>query len=402
MILSSWTMGLKWRATGAWRLCAIGYGVVIATSTLAAQAAPRWVAVEDLRIDANAEKFSAFSRIHVDARGRFAIPQPQDRQVLVYDAAGRRTATIGRNGAGPGEFRAVGAINWFGDTLLVLDQALRRASYFDGRGKLLATRAFPSPMAATPVRGMSAPGTSRFFIPFAGTPDGGLSGIAHVRKADPRLRDQTESRVVLTVSPGGVATVLATPPQDNDERWVVTINGLEKRIPFAFQPQYLSSVDGQRFAFLSADQGRANPRYTVAAFGIRPETLFIRDYGYAGIEIPARAADSAISAMAAPGVRESGEAPPTRFQDEARSRLPAFYSPVDGMVLGLDGTVWVMTRPTGTTRGVVALDQKGNVLGTVLLPRSARLQQASLSFLWATDVDADGLASAVRYRLVGR
>jgi hypothetical protein len=61
-------------------------------------------------------------------------------EVVVITSSGARLRTIGRSGAGPGEFRGSLLLGWLRDTLVVVDNQLRRTSLFRAEtGKLLAT-----------------------------------------------------------------------------------------------------------------------------------------------------------------------------------------------------------------------------------------------------------------------
>jgi hypothetical protein len=65
--------------------------------------------------------------------GTIYIAQPRDRQVRVHSAVdGAPIRTIGRDGAGPGEFRGVSRLSWRGDTLVVADM---RSSGFRSRAR---------------------------------------------------------------------------------------------------------------------------------------------------------------------------------------------------------------------------------------------------------------------------
>ncbi len=81
------------------------------------------------------------SDIALTADGRVLVAEDSPAEVKVYGADGVYERTIGRDGAGPGEFRAA----WLaarGDTLMVQDPVLARASTFRiSDGTLLASQA---------------------------------------------------------------------------------------------------------------------------------------------------------------------------------------------------------------------------------------------------------------------
>ncbi len=67
--------------------------------------------------------------------------------VFARDARGV-TRSIGRRGAGPGEFRNVSSMNWRGDTLWVSDGTLRRIQGFTESGQFLVSRPKPAQTAS--------------------------------------------------------------------------------------------------------------------------------------------------------------------------------------------------------------------------------------------------------------
>jgi hypothetical protein len=56
-------------------------------------------------------------------------------RIVVFDSTGRYVRTIGRKGAGPGEFQQPYSLGWLGDTLLVLDPRNARIGKFSKSGE---------------------------------------------------------------------------------------------------------------------------------------------------------------------------------------------------------------------------------------------------------------------------
>ncbi|HKP75819.1 MAG TPA: hypothetical protein VJT67_09780 [Longimicrobiaceae bacterium] len=79
--------------------------------------------------------------ISEDSRGRIFATDYSDRDVKVYDARGRRVATIGRAGRGPGEFESLLAAQVYRDSLLGFDMVGARVSFFGPDGRF--ARALP-------------------------------------------------------------------------------------------------------------------------------------------------------------------------------------------------------------------------------------------------------------------
>lgn len=73
---------------------------------------------------------------------RVAIADGGSLSIRIFDTAGQHVRTFGREGSGPGEFRAPLGV-WFSppDTIHVFDAGLRRVSSFMVNGSLVGTRA---------------------------------------------------------------------------------------------------------------------------------------------------------------------------------------------------------------------------------------------------------------------
>lgn len=65
--------------------------------------------------------------------------ESQDLQIRAYDTDGKPLWRVGRRGSGPGEFQGTHDFGLIGDTIWVVDQNLRRITFFDFDGELLGT-----------------------------------------------------------------------------------------------------------------------------------------------------------------------------------------------------------------------------------------------------------------------
>ena len=67
--------------------------------------------------------------------GRIVVANGSTNDLRIYSPAGKPLRRIGREGAGPGEFRDISRVFTIAnDSLLVFDILLRRASVFDSQG----------------------------------------------------------------------------------------------------------------------------------------------------------------------------------------------------------------------------------------------------------------------------
>ena len=69
------------------------------------------------------------------ADGRIVVANGGTRELRFYDGDGRFLRSVGRQGAGPGEFRGYMGLHVGGDSLYAFDSDLRRVSVFDQEGR---------------------------------------------------------------------------------------------------------------------------------------------------------------------------------------------------------------------------------------------------------------------------
>lgn len=107
---------------------------VVSTGT-----APMWTSVRVTRIGtATGDGPDAFGRIRaieLDDDLNVYVADMQTSHIQVFDSTGRHVRTIGRRGAGPGEFETPYSLGWLGDTLVVLDFRNARIGLFSRDGQ---------------------------------------------------------------------------------------------------------------------------------------------------------------------------------------------------------------------------------------------------------------------------
>lgn len=79
------------------------------------------------------------SGVRLLSDGRVAVVSGGENAVLYFDAAGKLIRKSGRTGAGPAEFRSVVLVGSLGDSLLIWDGQLDRATLLDPDGKVART-----------------------------------------------------------------------------------------------------------------------------------------------------------------------------------------------------------------------------------------------------------------------
>ena len=97
-----------------------------------------------------AAEVSIVTDVVLDSAGHILAVDARGRRLIVMDTAGRVQGTLGRAGAGPGEFRfPYLATVTAGGTVVVLDETLSRLSLFDSRLQFIRTVPLPGYVRAS-------------------------------------------------------------------------------------------------------------------------------------------------------------------------------------------------------------------------------------------------------------
>jgi hypothetical protein len=366
--------------------------VISAADEVEAQTqAERWTLVPELRIGsfgaANYD-LSQIGGIAVDREGSIYVTQPADREVRVFDSDDRYVRRIGRDGAGPGEFRSVGGIGFKGDTLWVSDIQLSRLTLFSRDGELLDALTIAGPMIpeistrpTVPSR-LAADGTI-LAQPF--TSGDRLQWIPLVRmdrggnliETFGALRNEPPFRLQGTLN--GQLRAYVTRPVQTSGLWAV------------------SPVDG---SVIIVDRpiatGGEEARFRVQRLRSASDTIFNRNYLYTPRQIPQAAIDSILGRAAIFG---DNPVPPEMLR-QYRDQLGSlrFDAPVSQLLAGRDGTIWLRREQLGLQQVEwLVLDEAGNPIAVFQMPASVRIVQAERGRLWAVENDEFDIPYVVRY-----
>jgi hypothetical protein len=85
--------------------------------------------------DSGAAAFSSIRSVLLSPTGALALVDDRERAIWIFDSVGAVPRSLGRTGAGPGEFAQPYSLAWMGDTLALLDWGNSRIGLFDAQGK---------------------------------------------------------------------------------------------------------------------------------------------------------------------------------------------------------------------------------------------------------------------------
>ncbi|HEY8484047.1 MAG TPA: 6-bladed beta-propeller [Longimicrobiales bacterium] len=362
-----------------------------------------WNVQPELRIgsvDAPDYSLTYVEDLEVGPDGRIYVLQSQEQLIRVFDGTGKFVGTIGRRGAGPGEFVSPYRMGWRGDTLWVIDGGQNRISFFGPDGAFLGSLG----------TGWPAPGGFGMIFPWAVMADGSVLGFHAVDaiaradglvKSTPYFRIDREGRVTDTLAWVSLRnSSLAI--RDPERPWA----GLFAPQPFGDSPLVEAAPDGsglvlvERWAAEAADRAH----FTVTRIDPSGRVLFSRQYRYPARPMPKALADSVFQAEVAIALQARGPNLSSRAQAEERVRealyLPGHLPPITGVVIGRDGTIWLRREDLGEASVEwLVLGEDGGVLGALRAPRGLRILRAQRGSIWGVEEDTLGVPYVVKYRV---
>jgi hypothetical protein len=288
------------------------------------------------------EEFGRITSVLVSADGTVYVADGQALEVRVFTPQGHFLRTIGRAGAGPGEFRALYALAWVGDTLLSLDSRNARVSVFDSEGQFLTT--WPWLPLTGPVD----------FVRFYPVGPGDAYTLG--------LRSQpVHATTYVRFTPEGPQDTLDIPaapqPQTNVLRCPRDDGGISFfTVPFAGRRLIAPAPDGHFVVAWSAI-------YRVALLSSAGDTVRVIERDYAPIPV----SDAMWEDATGDYDKFHQEWPSSRCDPPSMSR-PEFQSALQGLFFDQLGRLVVEVTASGGTR-YDYYDHQGWAVKSVLAPR---------------------------------
>jgi hypothetical protein len=285
--------------------------------------------------------FATVSGIEADADGRIYVLDRAANQLRIFTGAGEHVRTVGREGAGPGEYRNANGLMWLTpDTLLVVDQRGMRYSILDREGTFVR----------------SVPRQLGFYgWMFAG-------GIARGRIYERTYAESgpKPAMVLVGTSPAGVDTAAA-----RDTVWLPVAQGsvyesfrlenargtMSMQVPFTSTPVYQLDLAGR----IWHGHGSA-PRLVRTAIEGDTTMEVLLD------ATPAPVTDAEIAEW------EAGEFV-KQFRERAgridMDRIPKVKPFFDGLIVDPEGNLWLSIPASPIETGFAIVDSSGRYLGRV-------------------------------------
>ena len=350
------------------------------------------------RVDGTAHDLLPVTGSALGQNGLIAVEQRQADQIRLFDASGALRGTLGRDGDAPGEFRGVVKLGWTGDSLWAWDPWQRRVTLFPRVSSDSGAKVYrvPSVIQPAPALADSLSDLKGIIVIHARYPDGSLQLAKSVRVSD-LSGDPELFQLHVRVRPDGTYDrILAIYPLPKLDISVRSEEGVRTLgLPWVSQPLTAMSGDGARLAIAKASlEGPDAGSFHVVMIGGEGDTLYSRHYAFEGVPIPPAVADSVVEERLAL-VRG-------RSADLARAyrravKVPPVFPPLQSLVMGLDGKLWV--RILG--EGWIVLDEAGAPEARVSLPGGSVIA-ADGDIVWAVEHDEYDVPSLIRYELQRR
>ena len=295
--------------------------------------------------------------------GRIAVANGGTNEIRIYDSTGVFLSSVGRAGAGPGEFQSIGMLETGpGDSLFVFDYQLRRLSVFgpDGGFGRSVTLTAADGQFLMPYRRLGADGWAVYGQPMhaASGPEAEATGARRDTMLMLRLSDDL-SRITDTIAAfPGVETYLQRFGEGANAGTRFSV------LPFGLNTA-IAVHDGRTYI--------ADPaRYEVHVYG--PDGALQRIVRRAVERNPVLPADIEWArAQALEGIRETER----RMEEEkwANAPIPKLRPAFGAMNVDSEGRLWIQDYDPdpAKARSAAVFDADGKLMGHVQLPGRLRV-----------------------------
>lgn len=341
------------------------------------------------------------SGMTVDSAGRMYVLDGTDQRIRVFDASGRELRLLGRRGEGPGEFQMASALTVVRDTLWVVDLQTEMITGFSLRS--WGPRAFKVPGTGVGLKRIQSVISGGFLAsappsaapsPFAKAPAAaaGEGGAMVVRL---NQQGSVLNTVVSNLSPGRSLTYTAAPAGQSSNSWRSFT-----RQPFAHYEGVTTSEGGTSVIHISTVKanGRETGQLRLSRIATTGQTKWTKALSFRARTLTSADVRHVVDSIsqAVTMVRGARLVANRQMLEDSIAR-PAIWPPVDQLLSGLDGTIWL--KQFGTDRFWV-LSPSGVYETTVVVPKGFKVTAATRSQVWGWRLDVDDMPVVERYDVV--
>lgn len=389
-----------------WKVvAALGLGFWVQPVPAPLPPAPRVAAVRDPAFivpDSVRALLTYVTSLAVDPDSSLYLADPRLGLILQLEPSGDFRRTIGRRGAGPGEFNSVLLLGLHRDSLWAMDPGLVRLTLMPRRGSGAVTVPFGNNAV---IAASAARPRIRNGMPAAMFPDGSLLVQEVVRDSASPVGEESHSFLFRTARTLEILdTVARFSMVHSGMRFIYRDGESLYRQPFGDDALYAASSDGSVLVMVTRDASRqrSGGTFTVTAWRGGKERLFSREISYDAIRLPRGVVDSVVDRFARPSGKDAPSTPVT--EDSIRRRLfrPRYYPPVEEVKVSRNGEVWLKVRFADSPKGKgdwLVLSRHGFPLNRVALPASFRLLEVNRKTAWGTEGDVLDVPLLVRYQI---
>lgn len=316
-------------------------------------------------------------------------------EVLTFDDNGSYGGSIGRQGAGPGEFAFISTLGLHGDTLWVGDAGLGRVTRFLPDGSLVTTISpwLPGVENFRPL--FLAPDQSVII----GPPEGmSLAGDPAGRRQTVWTRWQSDDRIIDTLAVGSIThEMMMVRGETGAIRSVSQPFGERTPISYTGTEPYAIAASGIR----DGDEGTIVVE-RLHFDGRRDTALTVR---YRPTRVTSAMVDRVIHETGRtlswnPGAPEPSARAPSEIAEQLRSAMyvPDYRPPVWDLVQGVDGVIWIGREmgAAGRVSWIIANETDGP-LARLELPAHQRPMAAAGTYVWLSDPTPLDVGRVVKY-----
>ena len=304
-------------------------------------------------------------------------------EAAAMDSSGKKLPWSLKIGRGE-EIGYVDRFGWAGDSVWLNDRGFRQTVMLGRNGEI--ARSVEPPSWIRPFwRDRRRYPLFRAALWYGMYGDGSLLAMPSQprRLLDTPQFDENSRLFVRVDRDGRILKTVATAPLMDGR--ITLRSGVERKtltVPNYPRPFWAIADDGERLAVV-VPEPRDSGAVRVTVVNADGDTIFARRLVIDAIRVPDEGVNAFIANLSAFG-RYSAE----QMRDTIRKLVPMYNSPLNGVDIGVDRTIWVGVRRPGiatdSTEWVV-LDSLGEPVGSAFLLRTFRRTALSLDKIWSLE-----------------